>query len=568
MDDNNLNKRIIKLDSYTSNKIAAGEVVERPAAVVKELVENAIDSGANQITIEIRKAGKQYIRVTDNGSGIHPEDIVLAFERHATSKIREVKDIFAVESLGFRGEALASIASVSQTELITKTASEDMGIRIEMAGGKLNNKEATGSPQGTTVIVKDLFFNTPARQKFMKTNATETSKITDLVNKLAISHPEIRFKFLIDQKEVFTTPGKGNILNAVLNIYDKHLAKNLIKVEEADGDIKVNGFISNFEFTRGNRQMQMFFVNGRYIKSKVLADALSIAYKSRLPINRFAVCFLMIDLDFSSVDVNIHPAKTEIRFEDEAVIKQKIYQILKKQLLQYNQVPSITFSQNAEPQVKSEVKVGMTQRVEPTPAFNPKIKREVVTPRNTFKPEEVNRVKENMSSYKINSNTSFRPSIDYSRVIPEKKQPAPCVKPDVKQEVTTQEVAAQAVINQENKVKNDSIEPYLDQFFVKDKSDFQKKEQVVMKMQQERKLDENETIYDDLRIIGQLFGTYVLAEKDKSLYLIDQHAAHEKVIYEQLTTEYKEAKVVKQILLDPIIIDLDNVVAPVVKDKL
>lgn len=521
--------RIHKLDPYTSNKIAAGEVVERPAAVVKELVENAIDSGANQITVEIRKAGKQYIRVTDNGSGIHPEDIGLAFERHATSKIKAIQDLFAIESLGFRGEALASIASVSMTELITKTADQEMGIRVELAGGKQNHTEATGCPKGTTVIVKELFFNTPARQKFMKANATETGHITDLVNKLAISHPTIRFKYLVDQKELFTTPGKGDLLNTLLNIYDKKMVQQLIPVQEDGNTVNIKGFISNFEYTRGNRQMQMFFVNGRYIKSKVLAEALALAYKSRLPVNRFPACFLMLEIDFGAIDVNIHPAKTEIRFDEEHLIKQHVYQILKKHLLQYNQVPQVALSSTER---QKDLPVQLPR--EPVAATQP----------SRIKPIE-------------------RPSRG-DRVY---EKPAPYSKPVIQTPPSRPiELASHKTETKplEQDLIQKKVDPFLDQYFKKPQAAPEKEEQVILKIQTERRLNEKETAYDDLRMIGQLFNTYLLAEKEQQLYLIDQHAAHEKILYEQFRAEYKASRIIKQILLEPIIIDLDHAQVPVV----
>ncbi len=318
-------KRIHKLEANISNKIAAGEVVERPAAVVKELVENAIDAGATQITVEIRKAGRALIRVTDNGSGIDPNDVDLAFERHATSKIETVDDIYSVATLGFRGEALASISAVSNMDVITRRPDSDTGVKLSMSGGKSLSKEETGCPVGTTMIVKDLFFNTPARLKFLKSDNAERTALSDIVNKLALSHCEIGFRFIVDDKTLFSTPGKGDLYKSIYAIYEKEMTRNLIPIDKTEGGMRIKGFMSNLQYTRGNRSMQNFFVNGRYIKSGVLMDGVSMAYRAMLTPGRFPACFIMIEVSPDKVDVNIHPAKTEIKFHQEGIVKQVLY---------------------------------------------------------------------------------------------------------------------------------------------------------------------------------------------------------------------------------------------------
>ncbi len=337
-------KRIHKLEPNISNKIAAGEVVERPAAVVKELVENAIDAGATKITVEIKKAGKALIRVTDNGYGIDPDDIDLAFERHATSKIETVDDIYKVVTLGFRGEALASISAVSNMDVISRQSDKETGVKLSMSGGRKLSKDETGCPIGTTMVVKDLFFNTPARLKFLKSDNAEVTAISDIVNKLALSHSEIGFRYIVNDKNMFTTPGKNDLFKSIYAVYEKEMTRNLIPIDKTENGIRITGFMTNLQYTRGNRSMQNFFVNGRYVKSPVLMDGVSMAYRSMLTPGRFPACFIMVELDHTKVDVNIHPAKTEIKFHQEGVVKQIMYTAVRETLLSFNQTPVVELS--------------------------------------------------------------------------------------------------------------------------------------------------------------------------------------------------------------------------------
>ena len=308
---------IVLLDDLTINKIAAGEVIERPASVVKELVENSIDAGATKINIETKNGGITYIRITDNGKGFLPDDMEIAFERHATSKIREASDLETVTSMGFRGEALASIAAISDVELISKTADNEIGKRIEVKGGNVINFEDAGCSQGTTITVTDLFYNTPVRYKFLKKDFTEAGYIEDVVTRIALVHPEIAIKLVNSGKVIIQTSGNGDMKSVIYSIYGKEIADNIININYEYEDIKVNGVIGKPVIARSNRSNQLFFVNKRYIKDKVLTSAAEQAYKGLITIGKYGFLVLNIEMNPQKVDVNVHPAKLEVRFEDE-----------------------------------------------------------------------------------------------------------------------------------------------------------------------------------------------------------------------------------------------------------
>ena len=337
--------RILRLDERTAGKIAAGEVVERPAMVIKELVENAIDAGATEIIVDIAKGGKALIKVTDNGSGIHYDDLKLVFERHATSKIRMIEDLYKTRTLGFRGEALASICAVSNVELITMRPNEKFGMKVTAAGGTIHKISEVGTIQGTTIIVRDLFFNTPARLKFLKADQVEGRAITELMGYLALSHPEVGFKYTSDEKLVFHTQGKGNLANAIFSVFDPTLLKGLYEIDESHEKLRIRGFISRFDYTKGTKSYQLTFVNGRYVKSDLIKDVIQLAYKPYMMNGRHPVCILFIEIPQNEIDVNIHPAKTEIKFHDDGLIKQFVFSALKKAFNLYDQVPKVVFTE-------------------------------------------------------------------------------------------------------------------------------------------------------------------------------------------------------------------------------
>ena len=496
--------RIMKLDERTASKIAAGEVVERPAMVVKELVENAIDAGATEVSVEIKKGGKTLIKVSDNGSGIHYDDLPLVFERHATSKIRSIEDLYSTESLGFRGEALASICAVASVELITLRMGESIGKRIQAAGGKILKITEVGTTQGTTILVKDLFFNTPARLKFLKTDSAEARSITELMGYLSLSHPEVMFKYTLDDKLVFHTQGKGSLANAIFSVFDQSMVKGLYEIKDSQGKLNLEGYISRFDYTKGSRAHQLVFVNGRYVKSELVKEAIHMAYKPYMMHNRYPVCVLFLEIAPSEIDVNIHPAKTEIKFHDDGEVKQFIYSALKKAFNLYDQVPKVTFQEkevfimNTEPEPTREerqimvdaVKVPVETHVNPAP-----------------KPPQ----KPSLKGSVISANTAPPRAFDFS-------------------ELTR---FATATLESSDVVM-DTPMPLEDQ------------------------MGQKLTIYDGLQYVGVFNHTYLLYEKMQNLYLIDQHAAHEKILFEQYMEAFERGNIQSQLLLIPEVISLSK----------
>lgn len=514
-------KRIIKLDEKTASKIAAGEVVERPAMVVKELVENAIDAEASEITVEIRKGGKSYIKVTDNGKGIHYEDLSLVFERHATSKIRKIEDLYQTHSLGFRGEALASICAVSNLELITMRAEEKLGMKVIAAGGTIHKISEVGTVKGTTLLIRDLFYNTPARLKFLKSDQAEGRSITELMSYLALSHPEIAFKYTVDDKLVFHTPGKGSLANTIFSVFDATLLKGLYEVREEQNDIKLNGFISRFEYTKGNSSYQLCFVNGRYVKSDVVKEAIQLAYRPYMMHNRYPVCILFIELPPTEIDVNIHPAKTEIKFHDEGALKQLIFSTLKKSFNLYDQVPQVTFTE-----------------------------KEVFT----LKTEPDRETKETLSD------VFTAPKKDASSVSPEKDMSTEYVDSSMKQDASmkqdyknNQEIKTASLVQDKPKSYDFVKKPEISF----DQVDFSTLTQFAEEISIETpsRLVEA-SVYDGLVYIGTFNKTYLIYEKEQQLYLIDQHAAHEKILYEAFMRSFAKQNIESQLLMLPEVIEL------------
>ena len=333
---------IVLLDDLTINKIAAGEVIERPASVVKELVENSIDAGANKINIETKNGGITYIRITDNGKGFLPDDMEMAFERHATSKIREASDLETVTSMGFRGEALASIAAISHVELVSKTADNEIGKRVEVKGGSIINVEDAGCPQGSTITVTDLFYNTPVRYKFLKKDFTEAGYIEDAVTRIALVHPEIAIKLVNSGKVILQTSGNGDMKSVIYSIYGKDVAENVIDVNYTYEDLKITGVVGKPVIARSNRANQLFFVNKRYIKDKILTSAAEQGYKGLLTIGKYGFLVLNMEMNPKKVDVNVHPAKLEVRFEDENQVFKAVYHAIKDSLLKEDLIPDKT----------------------------------------------------------------------------------------------------------------------------------------------------------------------------------------------------------------------------------
>ncbi len=521
-------KRIKKLDKSVSNKIAAGEVVERPASVVKELLENSIDAKSTSIVIEIKDAGKSYIRVSDNGGGIYRDDINLAFERHATSKIHTDDEIYDIKSLGFRGEALASIASVSNVEVITRTSDDEYGIKVELMGGEIINESSLGCPNGTTIVIKDLFYNTPARHKFLKSNSTETNYISSIVNNIALSHPEISFRYIVNNKNIFTTQGNNDLFSTIYTIYGKDNAQNLIEIRGEDDTIKLRGFISNTTYTRGNRQLQICFVNGRYVKSRVISKAIDSAYNTLIPHNRFAICFLYIELPSSKVDVNIHPAKTEIRFRDEKQVSNYIYKCLRDKLLKTNLIPDVNIGKTNTKKTENEFKY-LNFDKEKEVDSSEQLSISVKDKENTF-----------LKDYKKTESTPIEREKFYSRREHNRNQNENNIVGDVKKREVAKETKEEAEIGE-----------IFEEIFIPDRP------REIVKPKKEEPIEPEEHLLDNINILGQLFSTYIICQKDDKMFLIDQHAAHERILYEKFMNNYLKSEIISQILLDPIIVELN-----------
>lgn len=491
-----MSKLIKVLNDLTINKIAAGEVVEGPYSVIKELIENAIDAKATNITVEIKEGGKKYIRISDNGAGIYHDDIEVAFMRHATSKIIDLEDLDTISTLGFRGEALASIASVSHVEIVTKPKDQNYGISVNIVGGKILSKKEVGCPDGTTIIVKNLFFNTPARLKFMKSPQAETTKISEMLSRLSLSKPDIVFKYINNNNIMFTTPGNNNLGQTILSILDKDLFKNLIPLNESTNDITIRGFISQPTYVRGNRSYEILFVNNRYIKSKLIYKAIEDAYKEKLPINKFPICILNIEICPRHIDVNVHPAKTEVKFHNDTDIYNLIYNAVINKLSEKTTLSKLTF-ENKQFNNKSSNDVDNTRKSEDylDTSFNEN--KSTYTTYNNNKPIETQ-----ISLKGVHNTNEFREIKDMNieSAVTEKNFD------DSHQEIT-----------QKNFLDN---------------------------------------LLYNYRVVGQLFNTYIILEKDLSMYLIDQHAAHEKLVFNQMLQEFNNGSIVTQSLLEPKILEL------------
>lgn len=525
--------KITCLDSSTINKIAAGEVIERPSAVVKELVENSIDSGAKAITIEVKDGGTSLIRITDNGCGIEKEEISLAFMRHATSKIRNADDLLKVVSLGFRGEALASVASIAQVEVITKTPEELTGIRYRIEGGEEKGTEEIGCPDGTTFLVRNLFYNVPARKKFLKSNTTETGYVNDLVERLAVSHPNIAFKFISNNQTKLHTSGNGNMKDILYAIYGREISKELLPIQMQDGIIRMSGFVGKPVISRGTRNLMNYFVNGRYVKNSMIHKAIEEAYKPYSMTHRYPLTSLMIDIAPEWIDVNVHPTKMEVRFHDGQVVYELIYHALKEALGHKEFIP--------------EVAIG-NDKTEKTEKIEEKIP----------EPFEKNRMEQYNNQLGKNFNTVRE---DYGGL---KKFSS------FKRERVFQNEAAGMSQSEEDlfagSVNDAPEEPAFGNSAAKEKLDIEmlvsNQEKVITPQEKPEQLTlfEGHLLSQDNRsrhrIIGQLFKTYWIVEFDEKMYLIDQHAAHEKVLYERNMEALRNKEGLSQMVNPPLVITL------------
>lgn len=494
---------ITLLDQNTINKIAAGEVVERPSSVVKELVENAIDAGATAITVEIKEGGISFIRVTDNGSGINKDEIEIAFKRHATSKIKSIEDLMAVSSLGFRGEALASIAAVSQVELITKTADSLSGVRYTIDGGVPGEVAEIGAPEGTTFIVRNLFYNTPVRRKFLKTATTEGGYIGSLVEYLALSHPDISFRFISNNQNKLHTSGNMNLKDIIYNVYGRDITNNLYEISGKSQDIEVSGFIGKPMVVRGNRTYENYYINGRYIKSSIITKAIEDAYKGFIMPHNYPFSAIHFKINPAIIDVNVHPTKMELRFSNNEYIYNFVYDTCLKALNSKELI--------AEVSVPAPVAVKM---------------QEAPVVRNVM--PDVKLPEKNVSD-SMPCKTETKSAESAKAEIKPKRLPEPF------------EIKGSLQMVKEDKVRYEAVT----------KSEPPKQ----MNLFENKLLDENSR--NKYRIIGQLFDTYWLIEFEDKFYMMDQHAAHEKVLYERTMNKLHNKTIGTQMILPPIVLSLN-----------
>lgn len=539
--------KIALLDQSTINKIAAGEVVERPSAVVKELVENAIDAGANGITIEIKEGGISFIRITDNGIGITKEEIPIAFKRHSTSKIRSAEDLITVSSLGFRGEALASIAAVAQVELLTKTAGAITGSRYLIEGGKEvlgeGKVEEIGCPEGTTFLVRNLFYNTPARRKFLKSAMTEAGYVSDLVERLAISHPNISFKFMNNNQVKLHTSGNGQMKDVIYQVYGRDIAREQIVVEEETELLKISGFIGKPIISRGNRNYMNYFINGRYIKSQLINRAIEEAYKPYTMSHRYPFTCLNLEMDSQMIDVNVHPTKMEVRFTNQEQIFRTIYDALSIALKGKELIPEVVLKKET---VKKE-------------------------PVKAAEPFEVNRKKqENETSIPVKAENRTTASVETSVA----KEDSSILKQSIfKTSSVPTEVKTKVVETEESKqqMANSVIPEILKEASVPYGKTAAPVEIPVKAPKQlelfEEKLLSKESVKEH-KIIGQFFNTYWLVEFQDKIFMIDQHAAHEKVLYEKTMASLKNKEFTSQMIQPPIILTLNMREEEVLKNNM
>ncbi len=502
--------KIKVLDDLTIQKIAAGEVIERPASVVKELVENSIDASSDSITIEIKNGGKSLIRISDNGDGMVKEDLLLAFKKHSTSKLGKIEDLFSIMSLGFRGEALSSVSSVARVEVLTKTKGSNSGLQAFVEEGEITSMDIVGSPKGTTMIVRDLFYNLPVRKNYLKSDLSEGNHVSNIVNKLALGNANVSFKFIRDNKTIIQTSQNNSLLDNIYNILGKDIAKALIPIDYGDNHIKLRGYISNTNQFRGNRNHQYLYINGRYIVNHAISKILENLYRSLIPINKFPIFILYLEIDPMEVDVNIHPTKQEVKFLNSDLLYGKISNIIKDSLM-----PSIKVAKFKINNDKKEVKEDL-----------PKL-------------------------YNLQESSIYDEIIvrDFT-------------KSEIKETNNPEDDAYffdEYVDEDTGKDKNFQLaEDFLSDIYKKDLADLKKVEDdKISEVVEEQKIED---LLLDIQPIGRVFNVYIIAESknEEKLIFIDQHAAHERILYEKYKEEFENENINTQILMFPEIIELTD----------
>ncbi len=598
---------IVLLDELTINKIAAGEVIERPSSVVKELIENSIDAGATNINVEVKNGGISYIRITDNGKGIMQDDMEIAFERHATSKIRVADDLENVKSMGFRGEALASIAAIARVEMVSKTEDSETGYKIIVEGGNVIEKHEEGCPKGTSITVENLFYNTPVRYKFLKKDFTEAGYIEDVVTRIALINPNIAIKLVSGGKTVIQTSGNGDMKTVVYNIYGKDVAENILDVNYDYEDIKISGVVGKPSIARSNRANQLFFVNKRFIKDKTLTSGAEQAFKGMITVGKFGFLILNIEMNPQKVDVNVHPAKLEVRFEDENKIFKAVYHAIKDTLLKGDlvtetdkeELPKQNFDNIKE--TNYEESKGLFQRFrqkeneKEAEEENNNFIRDIFNSRNTAKistfsnGEPTLTLNEQTEKYqnlikelnKNNNEESNKNDIEKTQVInldDIKKEVDDKSKIDSTYPLTYQEIKE----NMQNKNEaSANFENMYESIFGKPLTKRDNEEKVEDKGEKidaqavttldnvsmfDKKEEYNKPVY---KFIGIAFSTYIIIEMDKEMYIIDQHAAHERILYEKVKENYySNGPKDSQLMLLPDIITLTNKEMDIARDNM
>lgn len=571
------------LDKHIAELIAAGEVVERPSSVIKELVENSIDAGAKNITVEIKNGGTTFMRVADDGCGIYRDDIKKAFLRHATSKVKTANDLDMISTLGFRGEALASISAVSRLQVITKNENEEIGSCYEIEGGDEISLEEAGCPTGTTFVIRDLFYNIPARSKFLKKDVAEGNAVSALMDKIVLSHPEVAFTFIRDGKQVLRTFGDGKLLSAIYSVFGKDFAKGLIPVDYTLDSVTVKGYISKPINSRPNRNMQNFFINGRFVKTRTGMAALEEAYKGSIMVGKFPSAVLQLTVPYEIIDVNVHPAKIEVRFINERPVFDAIYHAVKTALQQgderkqvhfkentaFNEIKKVNPFNNAQAVFAKAENTPAEKPIKPIERIEPVLKNSEPKPYNPFdeldlkdektKPVSIDNLKMSDSSnpfdiyskqaIKRNSELENKKSEFYKQKLEKAEQlilKATQQEESLpKQEITVDDLTAESTETPiETEVSKEEVKP--------------------LKEISENKTDNNDALTElpkeqtKLRFLGEAFNTYIIVEKnDNEVLIIDKHAAHERIIYEKLKADSGSANV--QYLLTPITVTLDKI---------
>ena len=561
--------RIQVLDQKTIDQIAAGEVIERPASVVKELVENSIDAGATAVTVEIRDGGTSLIRVTDNGSGIEQDQVAVAFLRHSTSKIRAVEDLFHVASLGFRGEALSSIASIAMVELITKTADADVGVRYVIEGGTERKLEEMAAPDGTTFLVRSLFYNTPARRKFLKSPMTEAGYVSELVERLALSHPDISFQFINNGQTKLHTSGNHNLKDVIYHIYGRDVAANLAEIDAVQGPVRICGYIGKPVISRGNRGYENYFINGRYIRSNVIARGIEEGYRTFMMQHKYPFTALHFTIDGKLLDVNVHPTKMELRFSNQEELYRFVRDTVRQGLMERELIPEVKLTEESEKEeTEKSIQPGgartaseqdaFTARKSPaqnasafqeSPAQAAPVAQE--SPAQSGSTPQERNLEYFMAQMRKRVTEEFRQKNQQAENCPAEEEPKEQSKEEPKEEQVSGERPAErssdgSVLRESGSYGAGMEKPLVEEVRIKESEQLDLFEQRLL----------NPAAKSDIRIIGQLFETYWLVQFEDKFYMIDQHAAHEKVLYERTVKNLAKKEITSQMVSPPLILTL------------